>query len=107
MQNKLIWPAVAIICAIIIASGIYLGLRDSQPQPTLQTFTETSLSEYDIPGGRVSTKSDRSDPIVYVTRTGQRYHTGSCSYLKYSKIPMKLSEARKRYRPCSRCRPSR
>ncbi|GEM_PF-4033459 len=46
-----------------------------------------------------------NDPIVYVTRTGQCYHRGSCSYLRKSKIPMRLSEARKLYRPCKRCNP--
>jgi len=43
--------------------------------------------------------------MVYVTRTGNKYHRGSCSYLRKSKIPMKLSEAKKRYGPCSRCKP--
>lgn len=53
------------------------------------------------------TKSVVEDVIVYVTRTGQCYHRGSCSYLRKSKIPMKLSEARQQYRPCSRCNPPR
>jgi hypothetical protein len=35
--------------------------------------------------------------IVYVTRTGQCYHRAGCSSLSRSKIPMDLSEAKKRY----------
>ncbi len=50
----------------------------------------------------VSTYSE--DSTVYITKTGSKYHTATCSYLKSSKIPISLSEAAKRgYTPCSRC----
>ena len=101
MRNKLIWPAVAITCAFIVATGIYLGLRDSQPQPTTQPYYRSPSSDNTSP----APEPDKNDLIVYVTRTGECYHRGSCGYLRSSKIPMKLSEARRRYRPCSRCRP--
>ena len=42
---------------------------------------------------------------VYVTRTGEKYHRGSCRYLSRSKIPMPLTDAVKLYEPCSVCRP--
>jgi micrococcal nuclease len=46
------------------------------------------------------------DIIVYVTRTGKKYHSKNCSSLSKSSIPMKLSEAKARgYTPCSRCNP--
>ncbi len=46
------------------------------------------------------------DPIVYITKTGEKYHTSTCSYLKKSKIPISLSDAiRQGYTPCSRCDP--
>ncbi|MFH1905357.1 MAG: hypothetical protein ABIK53_07555 [bacterium] len=66
-----------------------------------------SLSSDYVPSSatRVSSDANRNDPIVYVTRTGKCYHRDSCSYLRKSKIPMKLSEARKLYRPCKRCKP--
>jgi len=48
------------------------------------------------------------DIIVYITRTGKKYHRGWCSYLRRSKIPISLKEACARgYIPCSRCRPPR
>ena len=47
--------------------------------------------------------ADSSDVIVYVTRTGGKYHTAGCRYLRTSAIPMKLSEANQRYSPCSVC----
>ncbi len=52
------------------------------------------------------TKPDTgSDPVVYVTKTGSKYHAAGCRYLSKSMIPMKLSEAKQRYGPCSVCNP--
>ena len=46
------------------------------------------------------------DPTVYITKTGEKYHTATCSYLRKSKIPISLSDAiRQGYTPCSRCNP--
>lgn len=42
---------------------------------------------------------------VYVTKTGKKYHRSSCSYLRKSKIPMDLEDAKRGYGPCSRCGP--
>ena len=33
------------------------------------------------------------DTTVYVTKTGEKYHVGSCSYLRQSKIPISLAGA--------------
>lgn len=48
--------------------------------------------------------ADNGDTIVYVTKTGECYHTAGCSYLK-SSIAISLAEAAENYRPCSRCNP--
>ncbi len=46
------------------------------------------------------------EPVVYVTRTGKRYHRNDCHHLSKSKIPMPLSEAKKEgYTPCKNCKP--
>jgi len=43
---------------------------------------------------------------VYITRTGIRYHLGSCRYLRKSKIPMEMGAATiLGYTPCKICRP--
>ena len=102
-QNKIIWPAVAIICALIVATGVYLGLQDSQSQPTIQGSLENTSSNYANSKNTALTSST----TVYVTRTGECYHRGNCGYLRKSKIPMNLSQAKKRYRPCSKCSPPR
>ena len=46
------------------------------------------------------------DITVYVTKTGKKYHTATCSSLRYSAIPMSLLQAAQRYGPCSRCNPA-
>jgi hypothetical protein len=45
------------------------------------------------------------ETIVYVTKTGSKYHRDGCQHLRQSKIPMPLSQAASMYEPCSRCRP--
>lgn len=45
------------------------------------------------------------ETIVYVTKTGSKYHRGGCQYLRHSKIAMTLSQAARVYEPCLRCRP--
>lgn len=51
------------------------------------------------------------DPVtetVYVTKTGEKYHRGSCGYLSKSKIAIELTDAKASgYTPCSRCKPPR
>ena len=47
------------------------------------------------------------DVTVYVTRTGKKYHLGSCSSLRRSKIEISLTEAKQQYGACSRCNPPR
>lgn len=45
---------------------------------------------------------------VYITKTGSKYHRGNCRYLRKSKIPISLEEAKRRgYTPCSVCKPPR
>lgn len=42
---------------------------------------------------------------VYITRTGEKYHTSSCRYIKQSGKAIELKEAAKSYDPCSVCKP--
>lgn len=50
--------------------------------------------------------SGDNDITVYVTKTGKKYHLGTCSYLSKSSIPIKRKDARARgYSPCSKCNP--
>ena len=51
-------------------------------------------------------KSPTITKTVYITKTGHKYHRGSCRYLKRSKISISLANAELRgLGPCSVCRP--
>lgn len=45
--------------------------------------------------------------IVYITRTGSKYHRGTCRHLSESNIPMDFEEARRELEPCKGCKPPR
>lgn len=46
--------------------------------------------------------------IVYITRTGSKYHRAGCRYLRKSSIPITLKKAKSGgYTPCSVCNPPR
>ena len=52
---------------------------------------------------RESSERSRKDQTVYITRTGAKYHSAGCSYLR-SVIPISLKDAKARgYTSCSRC----
>ena len=59
--------------------------------------------------GTRPTPSATYDPaldIVYITKSGEKYHTASCSYLNESAIPVTRAQAIAEGRtPCSRCHP--
>lgn len=61
--------------------------RPPRPSPTSQPAAGTNVK------------------IVYVTPKGQKYHLPGCSTLRGAGQPISLEEARKKYRPCSRCKP--
>jgi hypothetical protein len=113
-ESPALWPCVAVLCSGIIASGIFFGLRNTSPAPSATSETRTDLpapsshsSATDLPAPtRTATGTeDTQGVVVYVTRTGKKYHWRSCSSLRKSKIPMSLSEARGQFGPCSRCQP--
>ena len=50
------------------------------------------------------------EPVVYITRTGVKYHTYDCSFLKRyakGKFAILLNTAEKDYDPCGICNPER
>ena len=54
----------------------------------------------------VPPSASTTDRTVYVTRTGEKYHTSSCRYLSKSKRAILLSRAKKDgYEPCKICKP--
>lgn len=49
--------------------------------------------------------AEKKGIIVYITKTGSKYHRAGCRYLSKSSIPISLEDAKARgYGPCSACR---
>ncbi|MCI1966846.1 MAG: MBL fold metallo-hydrolase [Oscillospiraceae bacterium] len=54
----------------------------------------------------VAPSTDNQSVTVYITDTGSKYHRDGCRYLKKSKHPISLKDAKAQgYGPCSRCNP--
>jgi chemotaxis protein histidine kinase CheA len=50
--------------------------------------------------------SETTETTVYITNTGEKYHTSGCSSLSKSKIPIDLAKAKAEgYTACSKCHP--
>lgn len=81
------------------------GQTRRQPRRRLIRFMLLAAIALTATAATTSLASQPDDEIVYVTKSGACYHRDGCNSLSKSKIPMKLSEAAARYRPCSRCRP--
>ncbi|MEX2285817.1 MAG: thermonuclease family protein, partial [Planctomycetaceae bacterium] len=53
---------------------------------------------------KIADQSNDDDSVVYITKTGKKYHSGGCRYLSKSQIPIKLSDAISQgYTACSVC----
>ncbi len=70
---------------------------------------ENEIGLWSDGGGEESFVAYESESdIVYITRTGKKYHKEGCGSLRRSKIPIFLYEAcKRRYAPCSNCDPPR
>ena len=61
-------------------------------------------------GQTASTEVTSDEPqgdVVYVTRTGKKYHQAGCRHLSASKIKVSLAAAKQRYSPCAVCNPEK
>ncbi len=57
------------------------------------------------PANDTSKTPGNDNVIVYVTKSGTKYHKLGCRFLSKSSRPMKLKDAKIRYSPCSVCNP--
>jgi hypothetical protein len=75
----------------LILAFLMLGAASAVPpaqQPAPQQQTQTK------------------EQTVYATRTGKKYHRATCGYLRQSKIPVSLKDAKARgLTACSVCKP--
>jgi hypothetical protein len=73
---------------------------------TVVTTTTTTTAVSTTTTVAETTTTESGGLTVYITATGKKYHLGSCRYLKESKIPISLSDAKAQgYTPCKVCDP--
>jgi DNA-directed RNA polymerase subunit RPC12/RpoP len=64
------------------------------------------IAETAAPVRSIAPKPKQVEETFYITRTGERYHRGSCHHLRRSAIPITRAEAEARgYTPCWVCHP--
>lgn len=88
-----------ILCVVmILTAGIVVNIafRHDNSTPT-----------YTVPTNTVDTDmSDNQTDIVYITRTGTKYHRADCRYTKDKDcIAVSKSEAEQNHTPCKICKP--
>lgn len=78
----------------------------SPSAPSIATTPRTTYRTEANTGARTGARTEATEDAqtVYVTRTGSKYHRAGCRHLRSSSA-MKLSEAVKKYSPCSVCKP--
>lgn len=97
--------ACLLLCFVgtVYGSSPRTAARKSVVRTTTATHGVTEIRLVDM--GEADPEA-ASNPVVFVTRTGTRYHRGGCRYLRLSCSPLRLAEARMLgYTPCLWCRP--
>lgn len=91
-------------------------VTESETEPLTETVTETKIQTTEPTTKKpkeTTTKQAYNDgygesdsKTVYITDTGEKYHSSGCQYLRKSKHAISISQAKSRgYTPCSKCRP--
>jgi hypothetical protein len=102
-------------CRSLSKSAIPMALKDAVGKygpcaickpPTLGLPASGAESPPVLSRKATATRSaGNGDVIVYVTRTGTKYHRAGCRSLARSSTPLPLKEAAARYGPCGVCKP--
>jgi len=80
----------------------YKNKYDSLLESSTQTYTPPKSIE------TTDSLEDDKEVIVYITKTGEKYHSSGCRYLSRSKISISLNNAKSQgYGACSVCNPPR
>lgn len=100
MNNKKIILSAILSCLALVAISCVITHNISYKQGYNTGYNK----EYEDNQPRGSDSS----PIVYVTKSGTKYHKEKCDYLANSSVEISREQAEnKGYSPCSKCRPDR
>ena len=77
--------------------------ESSTPAPTITTTPTLTPSPSPLP--TPNDAPDEKEIIVYITKSGAKYHRSECRHLSKSKTPIDLKSAKEKYSPCGTCKP--
>lgn len=95
----------------IIINAIESEVQPRAPTPTVSQAPAESKASVSTPSASsviapVPPASTPQSLMVYITKTGKKYHKDGCNSLSKSKISISLTDAKsKGYGPCSLCNP--
>lgn len=99
MKNKTIF-----LILISFLLSVFIVADFQSDRESKETIISADNPEYDV--SLDQNKQKKKVVTVYITRTGKKYHRGSCRYLKKSKIKTTLKDACARgFTPCKVCKP--
>lgn len=85
---------------MLLISGCGRVTQENMPTSIVTATPDVTLP----PAEQEMERPEKKEIIVYVTRTGKKYHRGWCGYLHSSKIALPLDKAIELdYTACSRC----
>jgi len=100
-----------VVAAGLVCVGYAIGSHQERPSEAAVTARGVSEAHAVAQTAQVAAvvavqPMKASDPTVYKTKTGKKYHLSGCSSLSKSKIPIKLSKAKAEgLTACKRCKP--
>jgi hypothetical protein len=103
-----------VLIALFLLAAVIAGLQWNTNSTSKGAVTIEAPSERAVTTDTASPDRDVTSPtpnqgddiLVYITKTGNKYHKKVCTYLRQSKIPISLGDAKVNgYTPCSKCKP--
>jgi len=91
----------------IVITSDGTNLNTTTVRTTITPYSSSSATQNTtVPEQEADTSTADGNAVVYITRTGKRYHREGCSSLSKSKIPSTVAEATaKGLTPCQNCNP--
>lgn len=97
---------------VFTSDGKNITVETNVPTPEIkqpaEAKTDNTASKQVKANNNTTNTNNNKSATVYITKTGSKYHSNGCQYLRRSKIPTTLGEALSDgYSACSKCSPPR
>lgn len=105
-KNK--WKKPALFLSVILLLSLHIGVFTNTPTANnaIEAANEATVKNDYLVDVPPKTAVSQYDEVVYITRTGECYHTDSCRYItEHNSAQISKAEAQKTHRPCSICKP--